>query len=151
MADPDETRVLLDVMMGGLTSVLRMVGYDTVYALNRNAETDEAVRAIARAEDRVIVTRDGDIAASGQPTVHVESTDPDEQLRELQEAGFSLELDEPSRCSACNGALDRVREGPGPEDGPNPVEEPVWRCVSCGKHFWKGSHWDDVHERLASL
>lgn len=151
MAHPDETRVLLDVMMGGLTSVLRMVGYDTVYALDRNAETDEAVLAIARAEARVIVTRDGDIAATDLPTVHVESTDPNEQLEELREAGFSLEPQEPSRCSACNGALERVREGPGPEDGPNPVEEPVWRCVACGKYFWKGSHWDDVRERLAAL
>jgi hypothetical protein len=151
MATPDDTQVVLDVMVGGLTSILRMVGYDTIYALEQDAETDDAVMELAREGDRVLVTRDRAIAATDDPCVLLTATDTEEQLRELHAAGFELELDEPRRCSRCNGDLERVSEGPAPADGPDPSAEPVWRCVDCGQHFWKGSHWADVAQRLATL
>ena len=148
MATPADTTVLLDVMVGGLTSILRMGGYDTVYALDLEAETDEAVIDIARREGRTIVTRDRQIADRFSDTLLLTSTNTDEQLSELRGAGFVLQLAEPGRCSKCNGELELIREGPGPENGPDPEAEPVWRCVDCGHHFWKGSHWDDVRSRL---
>jgi len=152
MATPTDTAVLLDVMCGGIRSVLRMVGYDTVYALDRGAERDAEVRAIAESEGRVLVTRDRPLAASTQNAVCIESKDADGQLAELAAAGFELRLDEPIRCSACNGLLERIdRDEWTPEYAPDPGEDESWRCRSCGQVYWRGSHWDDVAERLAAL
>lgn len=159
MATPTDTRIVLDVMVGGLTSILRMVGYDTVYALDRDAEADEDVIAIAEREDRVVITRDRQIAQRYEPTVLIESKPTDDQLGELHEAGFVLALEEPTRCSSCNGTVARVggararslaQEG-NPSDGPDPTVEPVWQCETCGQFYWKGSHWADVQRRLASV
>ncbi len=151
MAAPEDTRVLLDVMVGGLTSILRMCGYDTAYALERGAEADEAVIDIARQEGRTILTRDRQIVDRYDDSILLTSTDTDEQLQELSAAGFTLRLAEPGRCSRCNGELVLVRDGKPPDEGPDPDTEPVWRCQSCGHHFWKGSHWADVETRVTNI
>lgn len=151
MGRPGETRLVLDVMVGGLTSILRMVGYDTVYALDQGVESDDQIIALAERDDRLLVTRDTDIARRHEDTVLLESTDTDEQLRELAAAGLELELTEPERCSRCNGRLEPVIEGSGPADGPDPNETSVWRCIECDQYFWRGSHWADVRRRLASI
>ena len=151
MASPADTRILLDVMCGGLVSVLRMVGYDTVYALDREAEADEDLLEIADDEARVIVTRDRAVAAAAESSVLIESKDPDEQLGELSAAGFELDLDEPERCSHCNGRLAVVESGERPEHAPDSPDLSVWQCRECGHYYWKGSHWADVEERLEKV
>ncbi|MFB6069776.1 MAG: Mut7-C RNAse domain-containing protein [Halanaeroarchaeum sp.] len=152
MATPADTRVLLDAMCGGMRSILRMIGYDTAYALDRGVEADEAVLDLATSEDRLLVTRNRSLADAAPRAVLVESKDPDEQLAELAAAGLELELDRPVRCSACNGPLERVGAGePTPEYAPDPGETDVWRCRDCGQAYWMGSHWADVRRRLAAL
>lgn len=148
---PAETDLLLDVMVGGIRSVLRMVGYDTVYALDRDVEADEAVLEIARGEDRVLITRDTDLASRCERSVLLSAKEADVQLAELVRAGFVLELEEPTRCSRCNGELAQVDGGEIPDDGPDPAEEPVWRCLDCGQPYWRGSHWADVETRLDKI
>ncbi|MFB6119861.1 MAG: Mut7-C RNAse domain-containing protein [Halobacteriaceae archaeon] len=139
---------LADVMCGKLATYLRMCGHDTAYALDRGIEADDEILATARAEDRVLVTRDESLAARTERAVLLTAMDPVAQLRELAAAGYDCTLSEPSRCSACNGRLERVEGGETPDYAPGPAEEAVWRCRDCGQHFWKGSHWDDVRERL---
>ena len=143
-------RLLLDVMLGKLATLLRMCGYDAAYALDREIEADDELLTVAEREDRLLVTRDRELAAQGEQSILLESKDVDDQLRELGEAGLELSLEEPSRCAACNGSLKPV---PGdeetPEYAPEIDEQPVWHCPVCGQHFWKGSHWDDVESRLA--
>ncbi|MEF8800748.1 MAG: Mut7-C RNAse domain-containing protein [Halolamina sp.] len=46
-------------------------------------------------------------------------------------------------------AGERVDDEPTPEHVPD--DEMVFRCRDCGQWFWRGSHWDDVEQRLASL
>ncbi len=29
--------------------------------------------------------------------------------------------------------------------------EQVWRCVDCGQHFWRGSHWEQISETLSAV
>jgi hypothetical protein len=151
MGTPADTRLCLDVMLGGLVSPLRMIGYDTAYALDRGIESDDAILTLAEREDRLLLTRDRAVAAAADRGLLLAETDPQAQLRELAAAGLELELTEPSRCSRCNGRLERVRAGPGPADGPSPEDEPVWRCQDCGQFYWTGSHWADLRERLESL
>jgi uncharacterized protein with PIN domain len=143
-------RFLVDVMLGKLATYLRMCGHDAAYALDRGVEDDD-VLALAREEDRRIVTRDADLAATSRGSVRVDATDIEGQRRELRAAGIDLALGDPERCSRCNGVLERVGEDGTPEDAPDPTDQSVWRCRACGQHYWRGSHWDDVRERLESV
>ncbi|AOW80585.1 hypothetical protein HTSR_1409 [Halodesulfurarchaeum formicicum] len=148
MARPADTRLLLDVMLGGLVSILRMVGYDTAYALDRGIEADEAILAWAEREDRLLLTRDVEVAERAADSLLLKELDPQDQLAELADAGFGLELTEPTRCSRCNGPLARVESGPGPEAGPDPTDERVWQCRDCGQFYWIGSHWEHLRAQL---
>ncbi|WP_435179707.1 Mut7-C RNAse domain-containing protein [Halorussus sp. AFM4] len=146
---PADARLLLDVMLGKLTTYLRMAGYDAAYALDRGIEADDRLLDLADAEDRLLVTRDADLARRADGLL-LESRDVTDQLRELTDAGFALGLSEPARCSACNAelaAVDPAAETP--DYAPDPAETRVWRCPACGQHFWKGSHWASVAETLA--
>ena len=152
MADTTDP-LLLDVMLGKLATYLRMCGYDAAYALDRGVEDDDSLRELAAAEGRRLVTRDERLAARAPDGVLVRSLDVRDQLGELSAAGFGLALaDPPRRCSRCNGELASVQAGDDtPEYAPDTAETRVWRCGDCGQHFWKGSHWDDVRERLAGV
>ncbi|WP_255168148.1 Mut7-C RNAse domain-containing protein [Natrononativus amylolyticus] len=148
-----EPRFLLDVMCGGLVAYLRMCGYDTAYAGERGLEADDDLLAVARAEERVVVTRDVELAGRlpEERSILLAAREVEDQLAELSGAGVSLELpDEPTRCGRCNGRLERVEpEERTPEYAPDPSGTGVWRCLECGQLFWKGSHWERVRETLS--
>ena len=140
-------------MLGRLVTYLRMCGYDALYTLDEGLEADDAIHERARAENRTLLTRDRELAAQSEDAVLVESRDIEDQLAELADAGFALELPEtPKRCSTCNGSVERVPDAEStPEHAPAPAETAVWRCQHCGQLFWKGSHWEDVVERLDEI
>jgi hypothetical protein len=146
-------RLLLDAMLGKLATYLRMCGYDAAYALDEGVEDDDAVLGLAVDEGRTLLTRDAALAGRAPAALLLETRAVEDQLRELAAAGFDLELAaEPSRCGRCNGPL--VRVGPGqstPAYAPDTETTAVWRCRSCGQHFWRGSHWDEVAATLADL
>ncbi|AQL44459.1 hypothetical protein BV210_03750 [Halorientalis sp. IM1011] len=140
-------------MLGKLATYLRMCGYDAAYAMDRGLEHDDPILALARAEGRTLLTRDRGLAARTDDSVLLSAREPTEQLRELREAGFRLELpDRPMRCSHCNGVVEAVDgDESTPEYAPAPAGTNVWRCRDCGQYFWKGSHWADVAATLAEL
>jgi uncharacterized protein with PIN domain len=149
----DREPLVLDAMLGKLASYLRMCGYDAAYALDRDAETDDALLALVETEQRRLVTRNEGLARRADDAVLLTEREVQAQLRELVEAGFELELsEEPAHCGTCNAPVERVdRTEPTPEYAPDPTETPVWRCRDCGQHFWKGSHWDDVADQIRTL
>jgi hypothetical protein len=153
MSATTRDRLLLDVMLGKLARYLRMCGYDAAYALDRGIEADEDLLAVADAEGRRLVTRDRRLAERASGGVRVDAREVEDQLRELREAGFAVSLSaEPARCGRCNGAVDPVEGGESvPDYAPDPSSTACYRCRDCGQVFWKGSHWDDVRERLAGL
>jgi uncharacterized protein with PIN domain len=142
--------LLLDAMLGKLARYLRMCGYDAAYALDRGVEADDELLAWAASEGRTLVTRDRQLAARADRGVRIDARDVTEQLRELQAQGFEVSLAErPARCGRCNGAVDAVgADGSVPDYAPDPAETTCYRCRECGQVFWKGSHWDDVRERI---
>ncbi|WP_339102907.1 Mut7-C RNAse domain-containing protein [Haloterrigena salinisoli] len=146
-------RLLLDVMCGGLDAYLRMCDHDTVYAGDRGLEADDALLALARDEDRTLLTRDVALAARAADSILLESRDVEEQLAELADAGIDLTLaDEPRFCGRCNGRLERVDSTAStPEYAPDSTETDVWRCRDCDQHFWQGSHWDRVERTLSEI
>ena len=142
--------LLLDVMLGKLARYLRMCGYDAAYALDSEVEADDELRAWAESDGRTLVTRNRQLAARTDGSVRIDARDVTDQLRELRAHGFELSLaTRPARCGRCNGSVDGIDEDePVPDYAPDPAETPCYRCRDCGQVFWKGSHWDDVRERL---
>lgn len=143
-------------MLGKLATYLRMCGHDTAYALDRGdgdagIEDDDALRRLAREEDRRLVTRDRRLAARTDDAILLSATGIAGQLREVCAAGIDLSLDRPERCGRCNGRVERVEAGDTPDYAPSVDERRVWRCRACDRHYWTGSHWDDVRERLENL
>jgi len=146
-------RLLLDVMCGGLDSYLRMCNHDTVYAGDRGLEADDALLALAREEDRRLITRDVALSNRAADAILLESRDIETQLAELAAAGLDLSLaDAPRFCGRCNGPLEAVDASEStPEYAPDPSETECWRCTACGQYFWRGSHWDRVKETLSKI
>ncbi|QCC60483.1 Mut7-C RNAse domain-containing protein [Natrinema thermotolerans] len=146
-------RLLLDLMCGGLRAYLRMCDHDTAYAGDRGLEADDDLLAVAREEDRTVVTRDVDVAARADESILLESRDVEAQLAELDAAGVDLTLaDDPDFCGRCNGPLEPADPtGSTPEYAPDPTEVETWVCRDCGQHFWRGSHWDRVAATLSRV
>jgi hypothetical protein len=137
-------------MCGGLRSYLRVCGHDAAYAPDRLGESDDdAIAALAREENRRLVTRDVALAGRVEGSLLVESRDVEDQLRELRAAGVALEPAEPTYCGRCNGRL-RPLDGDPAEYVPDDRED-VWVCGACDQQFWKGSHWDRMRRTLAGL
>mgnify|MGYP006280135897 CR=1 FL=1 len=146
-------RVLVDVMCGGIVSYLRICNHNTVYAADRGLEADDALLAVARAEDRTLITRDMALATRADDAICLESREVEAQLSELAASGVDLSLaDDPAFCGRCNGPLERVDSTAStPEYAPDPADIAVWACRDCGQHFWRGSHWDRIAETLARI
>ncbi|MFD1644798.1 Mut7-C RNAse domain-containing protein [Haloarchaeobius litoreus] len=147
-------RLLLDAMLGNLATYLRLCGHDTVYALDRDVEADEAVLGLATAGDRTLVTRDEQLATQAEQSILLRDRDTEPQLRELATAGVDLTpAEEPVHCGRCNGRLVRV-DATDSDARPDYVPDhatPVWRCRNCDQRFWKGSHWDRMVATLADV
>jgi hypothetical protein len=141
---------LLDAMLGKLAVYLRLCGYDTVYALDRDVEADDTILELADREGRTVLTRDVHLSTRAERGFLLNERDPPDQLAELAAAGLRLEpTDEPVRCGRCNATVEAVDDGEEtPGYAPDPVAEPQWRCTECGQVFWKGSHWDRMRETL---
>jgi len=145
-------RFLLDGMLGALTRWLRICGYDAKYL--RCASDDELIRRAAE-EGRVLLTRDRLLCRkatkAGVEALFVEgSSDPD-KLASVSRR-FSLKLDpERSRCPRCDAPLAAVdRDAVRGKVPPRTFEayDEFWVCSSCGKVYWRGSHWRNIVETV---
>lgn len=152
-------RFLVDTMCGRLPPYLRLCGHDTVYAPDRDIEADDALLAVAVAEDRTILTRDRRLADRAEAAILLTERETAGQLSELAAAAVDLSPTEtPRRCGRCNGAVESVSgiDPEIPEYVPDelPRDEmaaTLWRCRSCTQYFWKGSHWKRMVEMLESV
>jgi len=138
-------------MLGTLAKWLRFMGYDTAYP---GPLDDTQLLAFAEREDRVLLTRDKELASRSPRALRVRSDDLEEQIREVASA-LDLKIVDPlSRCSLCNTLLVSARladvEDLVPE-GVRARHEVFWQCPSCRKVYWQGSHWDKMVERLNRL
>src|SRR5689334_20513 len=97
-----DLRFIADAHLGGLARLLRMLGFDTLYS---NDYRDEQIRAIAQAEQRVVLTRDRDLLKCRNVThgCFVHALRPQQQLREVVDR---LQLSSAARpltlCLHCN-------------------------------------------------
>ena len=144
-------KLLCDHMLGSLARWLRFMGYDTAYP---EPTSDRDLIDMARREDRILLTRDKELAGRVREAVGIRSGDLEEQIREVA-AVLPLRLIDPlSRCSLCNSVLLPVSRDAIEELVPVGVRsrhEEFWRCPSCQRVYWQGSHWDKMVERLNHL
>ncbi len=149
MGEGQPVRFVVDVMLGSLARWLRRMGYDADYA---NQRDDPELVRIARAENRVLLTRDRELAGHrGARTLLVESQTLDEQLAQVT-AAFPLAPGSASgRCSECNSPLVDVAPGEVAHQVPAYVlrhHTRFQRCPGCHRIYWQGSHWKNMQARL---
>jgi len=149
-----QSRFVLDVHLGKLARLLRMLGFDVCY---RNDYTDRQIITIAIDDGRIILTRDRRLLFAKAVTrgYWVRSTEPESQCRELLER-FDLysQIKPFSRCMLCNGAIepvDKSRIIDRLEPGTKRHFDTFYCCGQCGKVYWKGSHFDRMVQTLARL
>ena len=140
-------KFIADRMLGTLTRYLRFMGYDTVSANSLepgNSREDTALLGIARAEGRILLTRDRELARrGGERAVLLESEDVMAQIRALTSLGLITPELAMDRCSICNARLRPATgaelEGAGylPEERES-LEFSV--CPVCCRIYWMGSH-----------
>ena len=147
-------RFVVDTMLGRLARWLRAMGYDTLYP---GQADDRRLLQLARAEERILVTRDRMLARLAEPhscLIHAELVDDQvveavERLALCPDDGHWL-----SRCLECNARLE-----PGPRESLQAlVPEHVFathtdfmRCPGCARIYWAGSHVERMVERLSRL
>src|SRR5436309_12527617 len=73
-------KILCDHMLGSLARWLRFMGYDTAYP---EPGPDRTLVECVRTEDRILLTRDKELAARVTGTVRIHSDILDDQIREV--------------------------------------------------------------------
>jgi uncharacterized protein with PIN domain len=144
-------RFVVDAMLGRLAKWLRILGQDTVYS--PDLEDQELVR-LARAEDRVLLTRDRELARRrGLRSLLVESDRLEEQLAQLLR-DLNLDLDGPARCARCNALLQAMDRSAAKDRVPPYVyrrHRKFTLCPKCDRVYWRGTHWQRMRERIDQI
>lgn len=148
-SDGPPLQLLADAMLGRLARWLRLMGYDTAYD---NAADDHELARRARAEGRVLLTRDRELAArAGLRTLLIESETLEEQVGEIRASLGPPPAPSLSRCSICNEPLEEARA----EDVSGRVPAYVLRshsrfhtCPHCERVYWAGSHVEAMSDMM---
>ncbi len=135
-------KFLADTMLGRLATWLRLLGYDTAF---RPELDDGGLARVARAEDRVLLTRDVELTRRrGLRSELIESDKVAEQLEQVVKR-FGLHAREAfSRCADCNMPLDEASKESVRRSVPPYVfqtQTRFRRCPQCERVYWRGTHW----------
>ena len=142
-------------MLGTLSRYLRFMGYNTVSAngfAEGNAKEDTLLLKLAMQENRILLTRDTELAMRGKErAVLVKSDEVMEQVQQLIDRGLVVRRLLMSRCSLCNTVLREatVQEITGADYAPKDKDGLTfcW-CEQCSKLYWNGSHGKHISERI---
>ncbi len=147
-------RFLADAHLGALARRLRMLGFDTLW---HNDLGDGPLARLAADEHRILLTRDRQLLMRREVThgCYLRSSSLRAQLDELvRRLDLCAEIAPFTRCTVCNGTL----MGAEPADLQSAVPPAVyrrhreyWRCGSCGRLYWRGSHWVAMRRQIESI
>lgn len=147
-------RFVVDTMLGRLARWLRAMGYDTLYL---GQAGDRRLVQLARAEDRILVTRDRMLARLAHPRgclIRSELVD-DQILETVALLGLSpVEADWLSRCLDCNARLEPREKALLESRVPEHIfatQTDFMGCPGCGKIYWAGTHAERILDRLRRL
>jgi hypothetical protein len=149
-----DPRFILDVHLGRLARLLRLLGFDAAYP--PGAEDDHlAVRAAS--ERRILLTRDRQLLKRRLVThaYCLRSQAPLEQAVEvLQRFDLTSRAAPLTRCLRCNGRLQAVGLEAAGDRLPPGVRARVTRlaqCLECGRLYWDGTHYPRLQRMAADL
>ena len=149
-----EPRFVLDVHLGTLAKYLRLLGFDTIY---RNNLEDPEIIEISLSEQRIILTRDLLILKNGKVThgYFVRETNPSKQVREvLRRFDLKSRINPFHRCLECNGEIRQVKKSDIErflKANTRKAFREFYQCCSCGKIYWKGSHYERMMRLVESV
>lgn len=143
-----EERLIVDGMLGSLARKLRMYGFDTVYSPDFD---DKKLLEAADSEERILLTSDKILHANAfrkgfQSILVMGENDADrlvEVFSRLSISGGNLDPAN-SRCPLCNGEIgkvDTLEIAPFLPTKTLEMNVVFYRCSSCAKIYWQGSHW----------
>jgi uncharacterized protein with PIN domain len=143
-------------MLGKLARWLAILGYDAEFA-GVDGRSDLELLREAQSQGRIFVTRDRKIPdVAGLRKVVIRDEGFEDQLRQL--IGELALAPDParffSRCARCNEALETVtREEALPLVPPKvrTLETPFWRCRTCGRLYWNGTHTERIAAAIRRL
>jgi uncharacterized protein len=145
-----KTSFVLDVHLGKLALILRLLGFDAKFPGN---VSDDELAEISAEEQRILLTRDTMLLKRNRVThgCYVHSQYPEEQAGEILERLDLRDSVKPfSRCLACGACLEPVKKDE-IIDRLEPLTKKYYDefsiCSDCSKIYWKGSH----HEPLIGL
>lgn len=145
-------KFLTDSMLGRLAIWLRLLGYDTAY---HHDATDAQLARIARAENRVLLTRDVELTRRrAVRAILIESEQVEEQLRQVFHALNLTAHEAFSRCAECNSVLEEVSKESVRGQVPPYVfhtQERYRRCPRCARIYWRGTHWARMVGQMQDL
>ena len=146
-------RFLCDEMLLRLARLLRAAGYDTYLA--HGGQPDAELLRLARAENRVLVTRDKRLAAQAHPrAVLVAGRGAHAEAESLAAAvPVVWRLAPFSRCVVDNAPLREAEPGEVARmpEAARVRPGPFRACPDCGRLYWPGSHVRRLGERLERL
>lgn len=149
-SSPNNPRFILDVNLGKLAKLMRLLGFDSLY---RNDYRDAELVNIAVSEQRIVLTRDRRLLYAKQIShgYWVRRVDVESQIDEVLQRFDLYGLINPfARCLVCNGVLVPV----GKADILDRLEpktrlyyEDFHQCADCRRIYWEGSHMENMRKR----
>ncbi len=140
-------RFVLDVHLGRLARLLRLLGFDAAW----DHDADDAVLVATSLDGaRTLLTRDRGILKRAEVThaayvrAHLPRDQAVEVLRRFDLFGAVAPF---GRCLACNGLLREVAKAEVADVLPPRTRrdfDEFRRCTRCGRVYWKGSHYDHL-------
>ena len=145
-----DSRFVVDVNLGRLAWLLRVLGFDVWWSSDAD---DETLVDISLTQRRILLTRDRALLKRRVIThgVFVHSNDPEEQTLEvIRRLDLSERVAPFTRCLRCNGEPVAVSKEE-VIDRLEPLTRRYYtdfsRCAECGRIYWPGSH----HARMVKL
>jgi len=143
-------------MLGTLAKWLRIYGFDTSYA-NSEIDDDEILK-ISKKENRILVTRDKNLINRARreniKNIMITSTEIDKQIKTTLE-DYKINTDKIlSRCIICNSIVKEIKKEDVKEKVPKRIFEIKNKylfCPKCNKIYWKGSHYENMIEKIKNL
>jgi len=146
-------KFLCDRMLGTLAKWLRIYGFDTFYASNEM--NDDGLIENAKKENRILITRDKELAQISRrenlKIIEIKDFNLDNQIRQVLK-DVKIEKDNIlTRCLTCNSILENIDKNKVKNKIPNGAfqsNDKFWICKKCNKIYWKGSHYDNMLKKI---
>ncbi|MBU0991184.1 MAG: Mut7-C ubiquitin/RNAse domain-containing protein [Proteobacteria bacterium] len=149
-----EFRFIVDVNVGKLSQLLRLIGLDTAYIPDAS---DEEIAEAAHQQQRIVLTKDMGLLKRKKIIFgrFVKAIHPEQQLKEIVDFfGLKGPFKTFSRCLLCNSYILNVEK----EVIFHRLEPKTKRyysdfriCSSCGQIYWQGSHYEKLIAMLENI